>query len=290
MTVLPDKDGMIHESGSEALAQWGTYAPSTLIQRLRDFSSRQSTGYLGKRLAFLARKIALQQVRGPLDVEVFGHKMRIEPFANLAEKRVLFTPQYFDPTERDLLRRVLPGDAVFVDIGANTGAYSFFAAQCTGSVARILAIEPQPSVFQRLAHNIAFNPGVPVEAIPLAVADVDGVIQLFVARGNAGETSMRRLAADGLAGGTLEVRAKPLAALLAERALPRVDALKIDIEGAEDLVLVPFFRDAPDALWPRLMIIENSPESWQTDCIALAQEKGYSLVAETRLNVVLTRA
>lgn len=290
MADLPKMDVVVDEPGLPVSAPWGTYAPSAMVQRLRDLSSAQSSGYLGKRLAFLVRKLALKQVRGPLDVEVFGHKMRIEPFANLAEKRVLFTPQYFDPVERDFLQRTLPGDAVFIDIGANVGAYSFFAAQCTSSVARILAIEPQPNVYKRLSDNIAFNPGVPIEPIPLAVADVDGVVQLFVARGNAGETSMRRVAADSPAAGTLEVQAKPLAAILAERSLPRVDALKINIEGAEDLVLVPFFRDAPEALWPCLMIIENSPESWQTDCIVLAQEKGYTMVAETRLNVVLTRA
>jgi FkbM family methyltransferase len=268
---------------------WGVYAPSNWVERLRTFSSARSERYAGKRLAFLARKMALAVVKGPVDVTVFGHKMRIEPFANLAEKRVLFTPQYFDPVERDLLRRVLPGDGVFVDIGANVGAYSFFAASCMSSVAKILAIEPQPDVYQRLCDNIAYNPGVPIEAIALAVADVDGPIQLFVDRGNAGETSMRRVRSDTHSASMIEVQARPLAAILAERNLPRVDALKIDIEGAEDLALVPFFCDAPETLWPRLMIIENSPESWQTDCIALAQSKGYQVIAETRLNVVLTR-
>lgn len=268
---------------------WGTYAPSALVARLRAFSSARSTDYLGKRLAFLARKLAMGMMKGVLDVVVFDHKLRIEPYANLAEKRVLFTPQYFDPVERDWLARYLPADAVFIDIGANVGAYSFFAAQSAGKQARILAIEPQPAVYQRLCENISFNPGVPIEAIPLAIADVDGQIQLFVDRNNAGETSMRRIGSDGANGVTLDVQAKPLATLLADYDLPRVDALKIDVEGAEDLILVPFFETAPKALWPTLVIIENSPESWHTDCIALMHAKGYSSVAETRLNIVLTR-
>ncbi|GAB5511033.1 MAG: FkbM family methyltransferase [Hyphomicrobiales bacterium] len=269
---------------------WGTFAPSAVVARLRAFSSAQGSNYLGKRLAFLARKIAMGMMNGALDVEVFGHKLRIEPYANLAEKRVLFTPQYFDPVERDWLARYLPADAIFIDIGANVGAYSFYAAQCAGQQGRILAIEPQPAVYQRLCENISFNLGVPIEAIPLAIADVDGPIQLFVDRNNAGETSMRRIGSDGAHGVTLEVQAKPLATLLADRELPRVDALKIDVEGAEDLILVPFFDTAPKALWPTLVIIENSPESWHTDCIALMHAKGYTSVAETRLNIVLTRA
>lgn len=268
---------------------WGTYTPSACVARLRAFSLVQGSNYLGKRLAFLARKLAMGMMKDALDVEVFGHRLRIEPYANLAEKRVLFTPQYFDPVERDWLARYLPADAVFIDIGANVGAYSFYAAQSAGHQARILAIEPQPAVYQRLCANISFNPGVPIEAIPLAIADIDGPIQLFVDRKNAGETSMRRIGSDGARGVTLEVQAKPLASLLADYDLPRVDALKIDVEGAEDLILVPFFEDAPKALWPTLVIIDNTPESWHTDCIALMHAKGYTSVAETRLNVVLTR-
>jgi FkbM family methyltransferase len=259
------------------------------VARLRAFSGARGTGYVGMRLAFAARKLALRQVSGPLDVEVFGHKLRIEPFANLAEKRVLFTPQFFDPVERDYMKRTLPADAVFVDIGANVGAYSFYAAHCVGPMARILAIEPQPAVYQRLCENIAFNPGVPIEPIPLAVADVEGPIQLFMHARNAGEASMRRVGTDAAGGSTIEVQAKPLEAILTERELPRVDALKIDIEGAEDLALEPFFRSAPQALWPRLIIIENSPESWQSDLFAIVREKGYQTLAETRLNVVLGR-
>jgi FkbM family methyltransferase len=285
----PNLQAISTEEPVSTSGQWGAHRPSASVARLRAFSSARATGYVGKRLAFLARKLAMMKVDGPLDVEVFGHKMRIEPFANLAEKRVLFTPQYFDPVERDLLRRVLPGDGVFVDIGANVGAYSFFAASCMSSVAKILAIEPQPGVYQRLCDNIAYNPGVPIEAIELAVADLDGPIQLFVDRENAGETSMRRIGSETHPQSMIEVQAKPLADILGERDLPRVDALKIDIEGAEDLALVPFFRDAPEKLWPRLMIIENSPESWQTNCITLAKSKGYQVIAETRLNIVLTR-
>lgn len=269
--------------------QWGTYAPSAGVARLRAFSSARSAGYFGTRLAFLARKFAMGMMKGLLDVEVFGHKLRIEPFANLAEKRVLFTPQYFDPVERDWLARYLPADAVFIDVGANVGAYSFYAAQCAGKQARILAIEPQPAVYRRLCENISFNPGVPIEAIPLAIADVDGPIQLFVDRNNAGETSMRRIGSNGANGVTLEVQAKPLATLLSDYDLPRVDALKIDVEGAEDLILVPFFQKAPKALWPTLVIIDNTPESWHTNCIALMQANGYTSVAETRMNIVLTR-
>ena len=43
----------------------------------------------------------------------------------------------------------------------------------------------------------------------------------------------------------------------------RVDALKIDVEGYEDRVLTGFFKQAPQALWPRAVVIEHlSRNEW----------------------------
>ena len=278
------------ESGGAGQEPWGTYAPRPFVAWLRSVAGSRSNGFLARRLAFVARKLAMRLMGEFADVEVFGHRMRIRPHANLAEKRMLFTPQYFDPAERELLARALPADAVFLDIGANVGAYSFYVAQLTGPHARILAVEPQPDIHARLLANVAFNPGVPIEPVALAVADIDGPVQLFVDRANAGGTGMRRIAHSGLDVVTLEVPAKRLSVLVQEAGLPRIDVMKLDVEGAEDLILGPFFREAPRALWPLVLIIDHRPESWQTDCVALARSKGYTLVLETRLNVVLTRA
>jgi len=69
--------------------------------------------------------------------------------------------------------------------------------------------------------------------------------------------------------------------------LNRLDALKIDVEGAEDLVLVPFFRDAPESLWPDLILIEDTRDLWQTDVFALLERHGYNVTARSRQNVAL---
>ena len=46
------------------------------------------------------------------------------PTTMSAKKRVLFTPQFFDPLERQILEARIRDGFVFVDIGANIGAYS----------------------------------------------------------------------------------------------------------------------------------------------------------------------
>ncbi|MEM1288961.1 MAG: FkbM family methyltransferase [Pseudomonadota bacterium] len=266
---------------------WGTYVLSSWVESMRRYASAQENSFFGRRAAFFARRLALSIMADRADVVVFGHRLRVLPKANLAEKRVLFTPQFFDEDERSILAKALPLDAIFIDVGANVGAYSFFAASVTGPEARIIAIEPQPAIFQRLIDNISFNPGSTIEALPVAVADVESTVRLFVDNANAGETSMRRISKGSVDSRTEEVKARPLLQLVRELQLPRIDALKVDVEGAEDLVLVPFLKKAPDALFPRLLILENSPESWQTDCVALALSKGYQKVCQTRLNVVL---
>ena len=167
----------------------------------------------------------------------------------------MFTPQYFDPNERALLAERLHGDFVFLDIGASVGGYALFVAALGGPRARILAVEPLPEIFERLVYNIDQNAFSNVKAVSCALADHDGEITLFVNADNRGETSVRVVSADARAT-QLRVPAKSLLSLLREEGYERVDAIKLDIEGAEDLVLDPFFRDAPRALWPTLIIME----------------------------------
>ena len=66
-----------------------------------------------------------------------------------------------------------------------------------------------------------------------------------------------------------------------------IDAIKIDIEGAEHLALAPFLREAPEPLLPRLVLIEDRPQDWSVDLYALLRERGYAIAARSRQNVVL---
>lgn len=283
----------MHDMPDNAVAQgaqpFGTYSPNRWQARVLQLTRRMPDSWLGRRIAYGLRRAVTMTLRTPLDVEVFGQRMRLSPFNNVSEKRILFTPQYFDAAERALLAERLRSDAVFVDIGANIGAYALFVAGLADSAARILAVEPQPTIFERLVYNIAQNPAAPIRAFPIALADRDGKITLFVDSYNRGESSVKILGRATETGQSVEVPARTLLTLAEEEGLERIDILKIDIEGAEDLVLAPFLRDAPDRLLPALVIIENARMRWQTDCVALLEATGYRILAETRLNFVLER-
>jgi FkbM family methyltransferase len=277
--------------GKGNLPPFGTYAPDARLARVLARTRALPDSWLGRRLAYAWRRIGLGRLQEPVDAESLGARFRLYPADNVAEKRLLFTPQFFDRAERAALaeaaRAAGPG-FVFIDIGANVGGYALAVAAMAGPGATVLAVEPQPTVFDRLCDNIRLNPGHPVKAVGCAVADVDGEVQLFIDRANRGETGVRYVRQGGGAGG-IAVPAKTLLTLLRDEGLRRIDAVKLDVEGAEDLILEPFFRTAPASLWPQLIVIEDGRRSWQIDLLALFESCGYRRRATTKRNLVYAR-
>ncbi len=271
------------------LSAFGRHAPRGWLAGLVRTARLCGADWAGRRLAFALRAVGIRALRGrPLDVESLGARMRLYPGNNVAEKNLLFTPQYFDPQERRLLAEKLTGDFVFIDIGANVGGYALFAAAQGGVRAKVLAIEPQGDVFERLVFNIRQNAFANVKALECAVADRDGMITLFVDPSNKGETSMRLVNVRG-AGQQVTVPAKALGTIVAEEGYERIDAIKLDVEGAEDLILEAYFRDVSPRLWPRILVVEDAPSRWAIDLPALIVEKGYAVILKTRTNVVYER-
>ncbi len=264
---------------------YGRFAPKGLLAMVLRATRGCSRGWLGKRTAFFLRSMAIKALRGrPVDIESVGAKMRLYPYNNVAEKRLLFTPQYFDPQERALLAERLRGDFVFIDVGASVGGYALFAAAQGGARARILAVEPLPEIFERLVYNIRQNAFANVKAVSCALADRDGEITLFVNASNRGETSVRVVSVDAR-GTRLRVPAKSLLSILTEEGYERIDAIKLDIEGAEDLVLDPFFRDAPRSLWPFLVIMEFALLRGGAQLEQRLRAIGYREILRTQENV-----
>ena len=75
--------------------------------------------------------------------------------------------------------------------------------------------------------------------------------------------------------------------LLQSERIDRLDAIKIDVEGCEDRILVPFFRSARRLLWPRLLIIEDAGDAWSMDLFSFLATTGYRIAARSKQNVML---
>jgi FkbM family methyltransferase len=278
-------------------APFGALAPNPFDRAIMALTGRMPDNWAGLKLAMALRRLVTMRMEtaAALDVERWRLRMRLHPRDNGCEKNLLFTPQMYEPPEREELAREIAGVSgrafVFVDIGANVGLFSLFVA-ATARAARILAIEPEPGNFARLAFNIAANPGLPITPLALALGETEGTAVIMLNARDRGGTRMvaGRAQATGTRPGGVEVKCRPLIGVVTDAGLTGIDALKIDVEGAEDKVLVPFFRDAPAALWPGLIVIEDSSAEWSSDLFALLASKGYAVSSRTKQNVMLRRA
>ena len=280
-------------------APFGALAPVWLDRLVIALTKPLPDTYAGLRLAILLRwavTMRLAYPDGALDVERWGLRLRLHPRDNGCEKNLLFTPRMYEPEELAALEadiaqaKVQDRPFTFVDIGANVGLFSLFVAARAGAQARILAIDPEPGNLQRLEFNIGANPGVPIKAIAKALSDESGVVAVELNRRDRGGTRTKKLDQDGVRPKTVRVPSATLLQLLTDEAVDTVDALKIDVEGFEDVILPPFFRDAPQRLWPRVAIIEDSRASWTSDLMAAMQARGYRFVALSRhTNLIMRR-
>jgi FkbM family methyltransferase len=269
--------------------EFGTYAAKGLVEKILKQTRAAGPDWLSRRAAFALRRIAIAKLAGkPVDTDALGARMRLFPYHNVCEKRILFTPQFFDPQELAALQSRLRDGFVFLDIGANIGGYSLFVAAHAGPTARVLAIEPQPDIYARLVYNLRLNPFPSVKAVACAVADKEGELTLFVDPDNKGESSLKIMSEES-ARSSIKVPAKRLLTLIEEQGFTRVDAAKLDTEGAEDIILETFFKEAPEDLWPRLLIMERGGSRWHVDLPKLLAFHGYSTVEETRNNVIYER-
>ena len=282
MTPLPDTN------------EFGGHAPGTLDRSVISLTSRMPHNWLGLRLAILLRRIStmrLEHPAGALDVERWGMRLRLHPIDNGCEKNLLFTPQMYETTELAALSREIDAARarergfVFVDIGANVGLFSMFVAAAADKGAKIIAVEPESGNFERLLFNIQSNPGVPIRAIRAALSDEPG--ELVVERlGKDRGGTRARLANISTERDAQRVQAQTLFQLLQNERADWVDAVKIDVEGSEDRILVTFFRDAPRSLWPKLLVIEDAGGAWSIDLFSHLTATGYAIAARSKQNVI----
>lgn len=274
--MIPDND--------PSPAPFGAFAPNPAQAAIIALAQRTKL----KRGAFrpmLSRLINLLRA-GPLDVSYQGASFRFYHQASATERGALFNPDY-NREELDFLRGYVPAGGSFVDVGANVGTYALPLARHVGESGKVIAIEPHPVTHARLAFNRAASGATQVTLVAAAAGDSDGELLIETDGDNLGASHVVTGQASANA---IKVPSRRLQGILSQAGLSRVDALKIDVEGFEDRVLIGFFATAPQTLWPRAVVIEHlSRAEWRTDCIADMLRRGYAQVGQTRSNTFLVR-
>ena len=267
---------------------FGRYSAGPVRRRFHASMNRlYKAGWLGRRIFGRLRwleQLCSARTREIVDVERFGLRWRVYRRGNVADSRLLLRPDAFEPTEIGSIVDLAEPGFIFVDIGANCGFYAVRVAHAAGGAGRIVAIEPHPVMRRRLAFNASINFAFDIRILGCAVGDRNGRAALLEDDRNLGKT---RISDEG----SIDLEIRTLMDIAAAENLERIDAVKVDVEGFEDRVLDPFFRDAPDCLLPRIVVAEHSwSGDWQTDWLARAAARGYRERTRTRQgNIILIR-
>lgn len=266
-------------------APFGAFAPTAAQAAIINLAHRSRL----KRGAFrpwLSRLVNLLRA-GPVDVAYQGASFRFYHQASATERGALFNPDY-NIEELDFLRKHVPViGGVFVDVGANVGTYALALARHVGPAGKVIAIEPHPVTHARLAFNNSASGFTQVKLVAAAAAATDGELMIETDGDNLGAS---HIVTGEVSGKAIKVPSLRLKRILDDASVARVDALKIDIEGFEDRALMPFFKDAPQSLWPRAVVIEHlSKNEWLADCIADMRARGYAETGRTRSNTLLVQ-
>ena len=137
---------------------------------------------------------------------------------------------WWEAPEVNALLQWVPHGGTVIDVGANIGFFTTRFAQKVGPAGRVLAIEPEDLNLRRLRKRLDhFVSNGIVEILPAVVSDREGMAKLQINPDHPGD---HKLAASGV-----DVEAHTLDGVIERTGWGRVDFVKIDVQGAEALVL-----------------------------------------------------
>ena len=186
-------------------------------------------------------------------------------------KKELFFLQIFESFERNFISNYAKDGSIFIDIGSNIGLYSLsVGARYKDFInTEIHSIEPHPNLFKRLQFNTSLNKDFPIKIHNLAIMDKNE-FNLKTNESNLGQTVISNE-------GQNKSYRKKLNTFLKEENINKITALKIDVEGNEEKVLVPFLKEENKKLFPKIIILERNDNSYDSDLIKVLNNFNYSI-------------
>ena len=203
---------------------------------------------------------------------------------------------YFGKNENkeiEFIKKNSPNNSVFIDIGSNMGLYTQNIAFLNNEhkKIKIISIDANPINILRLNKNL--------KLLKKKIPNIFSIIKIKnYALGNR-NTKLNFDFSRGLANGyisqkikkkdNITVTCKKLINVVKEEKLNSITNLKIDIEGYEDKVLIPFFKNCNKKLYPKNIILEHSSKNlWEKDLIKFIYSIGYKKVFINNANLILS--
>jgi FkbM family methyltransferase len=175
----------------------------------------------------------------------------------------------YELTAQECLIRELTTGAVFYDIGANAGFFTLLGCRCVGAQGRVFSFEPLPENAAVIRSQLQLNGMDNCTVVEAAVMDRAGAIGFCRGR----DTSTAHIQrADDTSAAPMETKAVTLDGFV--RTAPSPEFIKMDVEGAELLVLKGACQLLHEAQPPR-MLIEFHGERLREECMAILRSVGY---------------
>ena len=170
--------------------------------------------------------------------DYFEHILHNGIKINLYKNSVLSKLIYFgfEKDEIDYVESILDEGDIFIDIGANIGLFTLFAARAVGNTGKVICFEPSPITYTRLEENIRLNNFKNIDYRNIGVSDKVEELVFFVSITGYDAWNSFALREDILEDNIL-VSVSPLEIELKEVDKTKIKLVKSDVEGWEKFVL-----------------------------------------------------
>jgi len=185
----------------------------------------------------------------------------------------------FESEEISYIQKELSNDAVFIDVGANTGFFTLLIASKSKKI-KVHAFDPIKLNISLLSASIEINDFTNIVVNQTCVGDYDGTVEFSISSDSAYSSIL-----DSGRKTELKKILIPITRLdtyISNMNIKKIDFIKIDVEGAEKLVIQGASKIFSDSmLRPRLMMIElydanlNAFKTSVIEIIDLLALKGY---------------
>ena len=186
----------------------------------------------------------------PSPIDLGGYRVCVQRRDTEFARMIIATNEY-EPHVRDAIRERLVAGDVAVDVGANVGCIALLAATLVGDTGMVFAVEPNPDNVQMLYAGMVLNGLRNVRVLPHAASVRSEVLSL------SDNSSNSHLLAARVPGPSLRHRYTQTVVLDEALAyMPRLDLVKIDVEGHE-IDVFDGFRTSIERHRPALVVEFN---------------------------------
>jgi FkbM family methyltransferase len=190
----------------------------------------------------------------------------------------------FETAEAAFVARFLRPGMTVLDVGAHHGLYTLLASKCVGRDGRVIAFEPSSRERRRLARHLRLNRCRNVEVQSCALGDHMGEADLYLVEGMHDWCNSLRVPNVEERTSRVRVEVRRLDDVLEGISWPRVDFVKLDVEGAELSFLYGARRMLRGSVRPAILVevqdVRTAPWGYAArDIVRFLSEAGYSWFA-----------